>query len=485
MLPIGSDSGMTMSLGFESSQEVAVMGSKEAPMSYNLSTPEDVLRLIKDEKIQGIDLRFTDLSGLWQHFLVPSTAFDLESVGRGVRFDGYSISRVQGGQEGDMLALPDPMSAFLDPFAESPTLVLICNIRDPIAGQSDTRDPRHIAQKAEAYLQTMQIGDTANFGLEFEDFVFDEVRDHQSTNDDHYAIRTAEANWSTARGGKPEWGHIPRRSQDYFAVPPADILQDIRTQVGATLEKIGVRSEAHHREIATRGRGEIGMRFATLSRMADNVMIFKYVVDNVARQRGMNGSFVLNAMFGGNGSGTRVHQSIWQGERPLFAGDGYAGSSALMRHYIAGLLAHAPALLEICEPMAAPWPRRVPVTEAPVNLACSQSNRAVECHIPIHSASPTARRVGFRCADPSCNPYLAFAAMLMAGIDGFHNRLYGVDPDEPIETRYNLPPLERAKTPSAPRSLDALEADQDFLLKGDVFTPDLIETISATRRCGR
>jgi glutamine synthetase len=447
-------------------------------MSYNLNSPEDVLRVIKDEKIQMIDLRFTDLSGLWQHFSVPPNLFDLESVERGVGFDGCSIGRLQGSQEGDMLALPDPMSAFLDPFAETPTLGLICNIRDPITGQRDPRDPRHIAQKAEAYLQTMQIGDTANFGLELEHFVFDDVRDDQSANDDHYEIRTAEANWSTARGGEPEWGHIVPRKEDHCAVPRTDVLQDIRTQLVTTLKKVGVTAEARHHGIGTHGQGEIGMRFATLSRMADNVMIFKYVVDNVARQRGMDGSFVLNSLFGDSGAGTRVHQSIWQGERPLFAGDGYAGSSALMRHYIAGLLEHAPALLEICAPTAAAWHGRLPCSEAPVNLIGSQSNRAAECNIPISSASRKAKRVGFRCGDPSCNPYLAFAAMLMAGIDGFHNRLYGFDPDEPIKTVCDFPVLEPATTLSAQSFLDA---DHAFLLKGEVFTPDVIEAQISNR----
>jgi len=418
-----------------------------------------------------IDLRFTDLSGLWQHFSLPPSVFDLESVERGVAFDGWSIRRPQGIMPGGMLAVPDPMSAFLDPFAEVPTLVLICSLCDAITGQIDTCDPRHIAQKAEAYLQTMQIGDTANFGLEFEHFVFDEVRSDLSTNLDHYETHAAEADWSTAHSDRPGRDHTPRRREDHFAAPPAGVLQDIRTQVVATLEKVGVKAEADHRTIAKNGQGEIGMRFATLTRMADNVMVFKYVVDNVARQRGMTGSFVLNSLFGDNGSGIRVHQSIWQGERPLFAGDGYAGSSALMRHYIAGLLEHAPALLEICAPIDAPYRRRVPGSEALVDLDCTQRNRPAECLIPTYSASPKAKRVGFRCGDPSCNPYLAFAAMLMAGIDGFHNRLYGIDPDEPIETLYDIPQPRPTKTGSP----DALEDDHAFLLTGNVFTPDIIE----------
>jgi glutamine synthetase len=450
-------------------------------MSYNLSTPDDVLRTIKDDKIQMIDLRLTDLSGLWQNFLVPPSNFDLESVERGVGFDGSSISWFQEIQQSDMLALPDPASAFLDPFAEMPTLVLICNIRDPVTGQSDTRDPRYIAQKAEAYLQTTQIGDTANFGLELDHFVFDEVRSEQSPNYAHYEKYPAEPNWSTARRGGPGWGHSVRRKDD-FPVPPADVLEDVRTQVVATLEKVGIKVEAQFANVATYGHGEIDMRFATLTRMADNVMMFKYVVDNVARQRGMTATSVMNSLFGDNGSGMRVHQSIWQGKRPLFAGDGYAGSSALMRHYIAGLLEHAPALLEICAPMADPNRRLVPGSEAMVNLGCSQSNLSAACHVPIGSAHPKTKYVRFRCPDPSCNPYLAFAAMLMAGIDGFHNRLYDFDPDEPIEPLYDLPPPELAKTLSAQGSLDALEADHAFLLAGNVFTPDVIDTHLSYKR---
>jgi glutamine synthetase len=442
-------------------------------MSYDLNAPEDVLRVIKDEKIQMIDLRFTDLTGLWQKFSVPPNVFSLESMERGVGADGCSGNWIRGDQECDMLALPDPMSAFLDPFGETPTLVLICNVRDAKTGQSDSRDPRHIAQKAEAYLQTMQIGDTANFGLELGHSAFDAVREDQSANDDHYHLRTPAANWTTTRGKEPEQSHILRHKEDYFAVPPADVLQDIRTQVVAILRQLGIKAEARHH--GTSGQREIGMHFATLSRMADNVMIFKYVVDNVARQRGLNGSFVLNSLLGDNGSGTCVHQSIWQGERPLFAGDGYAGSSALMRHYIAGLLEHAPALLEICAPMASGWRSRVQGSEAPVNLAFSPRNRAAECHIPMASAGREAKRVGFRCGDQSCNPYLAFAAMLMAGIDGFHNRLYGVDPDEPIKTVHDFPLLE-------PAARSSLEADCDFLLRGDVFTPDVIEAQLSHRR---
>ena len=449
-------------------------------MSYNLKTPEDVLRAIKDDKIQMIDLRFTDLSGLWQHCSVPPSVFGLESFEDGVGYSGSSIRGFQEIQESDMLAIPDPASAFLDPFTEMPVLVLICNIRDPVTGKSCTRDPRSIAQKAEAYLQTMQIGNTANFGLELEHFMFNEVRNDQSANHDYYEAAAAGANWSAARRVGPGQGHILRPKQG-CPVPSADLLQDVRTQMVATLEQIGIKVGAPHHEVATGGQGGIDMRYATLTRMADNMMVYKYVVENVARQCGMTATFMPRLRFGDHGSGMRVHQSIWQGEQPLFAGDGYAGTSALMRHYIAGLLEHAPALLSICAPRANSYRRLVPGFEAPANPGYSQRNHPAACRSPTDSPNPKAKRVEFRCPDSSCNPYLAFAAMLMAGIDGFHNRLYNVDPGEPID-RYidGLPSREPARIPSASgsleESLDALEADHAFLLKGEVFTSDVIET---------
>ena len=319
-------------------------------MPYDLKTPEDVLRTIKDDKIAMVDLRFTDVPGLWQHFSVPPSALDLDSFEDGVGFDGSSIRGFQEIQESDMLVIPDPASGFLDPFTEAPTLVLICNIRDPVTGQSYSRDARYIAQKAEAYLQSTRIGDTAYFGPELEHFVFNQVRYDQSTNYGYYEIDAVEANWSAARREGPGLGHILRPKEGYFPVPPADVLQDARTEMVSTLENIGIRVEAHHHEVATGGQGEIDMRFAPLTRMADNVMIYKYVVKNVARKRGMTATFMPKPLFGDNGSGMHVHQSIWQGERPLFAGEGYAGSSEIMRHYIGGLLKHAPGLLAICAP---------------------------------------------------------------------------------------------------------------------------------------
>ena len=453
-------------------------------MSLNCTTAEDVLKTIADRKIEMVDLRFTDLPGLWQHFSVPPSALEPDSFVDGVGFDGSSIRGFQEIQESDMLVIPDPATAFLDPFAEAPTLVLICNIRDPVTGQSYSRDVRHIAQKAENHLKRTGIGDTAYFGPELEHFVFNEVRYDQSTNFGYYEIDAAEANWNTRRANGPGLGHKLRPKEGYFPVPPADLLQDARTEMVITLERIGIPIEAHHHEVATGGQGEIDMRFTTLTRMADNVLIYKYVVKNVARKRGMTATFMPKPLFGDNGSGMHVHQSIWQRERPLFAGNGYAGSSDMMRHYIGGLLKHAPALLAICAPTVNSYRRLVPGFEAPVNLGYSQRNRSAACRIPMYSENPKAKRVEFRCPDPSCNPYLAFAAMLMAGLDGIENRM---NPGEPIDKNlYDLPPEELKEVPSAPGSLeealDALEADHQFLLKGDVFTQDVIQTHLAYKR---
>lgn len=447
-------------------------------MSYDCKNPEDVLKTIKDDKIEMVDLRFADLPGLWQHFSVPPRALNLDSFADGVGFDGSSIRGFQEIQESDMMVVPDPTTAFLDPFTEAPTLVLICNIRDPITGASYTRDVRYVAQKAETYLKETAVGDAAYFGPELEHFVFNEVRYDQGVNYGYYEIDAIEANWNAANTNGPNLGHKLRPKEGYFPTPPADALQDVRTNMVSILEQLGIPVEAHHHEVATGGQGEIDMRFATLTRMADNVMIYKYVVKNVARKRGMTATFMPKPLFGDNGSGMHVHQSLWKGGLPTFAGDGYAGSSELMRHYIGGLLKHAPALLAICAPTVNSYRRLVPGFEAPVNLGYSARNRSAACRIPMYSSNPKTKRVEFRCPDPACNPYLAFAAMLMAGLDGIQKR---IDPGDAIDKNlYDLPPEELAKVPSAPGSLeealDALEADHQFLLKGDVFTRDVVET---------
>jgi glutamine synthetase len=455
-------------------------------VSYNCKTPEDVLKAIKDDNIEMIDLRFTDIPGLWQHFSVPPRALNLDSFTDGIGFDGSSIRGFQEIHESDMLVMPDPATAFADPFTEARTLVLICNISDPVTGQKYTRDARHIAQKAEAYLRQTGIGDTAYFGPELEHFVFNEVRYDQASNFGFYEIDAVEANWNARRGGDSlqSLGHKLRPKEGYFPVPPADQLQDARTRMVCVLEDIGIQVEAHHHEVATGGQGEIDMRFAPLTQMADSVMIYKYVVKNVARQRGMTATFMPKPLFADNGSGMHVHQSLWQGERPLFPGTGYADSSDTMRWYIGGLLKHAPALIAICAPTVNSYRRLVPGFEAPVNLAYSQRNRSAACRIPVYSPSPKAKRVEFRCPDPACNPYLGFAAMLMAGLDGIRQRM---NPGDPMDKDlYDLPPEELASVPLAPGSLEqalnALEADQEFLLAGDVFTPDVVETYLRYKR---
>jgi len=453
-------------------------------MTQESKGSESLLKTIKDNKVEMIDLRFTDIPGLWQHFSVPPRAFDHDAIVDGVGFDGSSIRGFQEIQESDMLVVPDPATAFLDPFSEVPTLVVICTIRDPITGESYSRDARHIAEKAEAFLKGTGVGDAAYFGPELEHFVFDGVRYDQGTNYGFYEIESHEANWDAGEVNGPSLGHKLRPKEGYFPVPPADTLQNARTEMVLLLEKLGIQVEAHHHEVATGGQGEIDMRFTTLTRMADNVMIYKYVVKGVARRRGMTATFMPKPLFGDNGSGMHVHQSIWKAKKPVFAGDGYAGSSERMRYYIGGLLKHAPALCAICAPTVNSYRRLVPGFEAPVNLGYSQRNRSAACRIPMYSADPKAKRVEFRCPDPAANPYLCFAAMLMAGLDGIERR---ISPGDPIDKNlYDLPPQEMAKVPKAPGTLDealhALEGDHKFLLEGDVFTKDVIETYLSYKR---
>ena len=453
-------------------------------MQYECKSPEDLLKAIKDNKIEMIDLRFTDIPGLWQHFSVPPRALDRDAIVEGVGFDGSSIRGFQEIQESDMLVVPDPATAFLDPFAEASTLALICNIRDPVTGESYSRDARFVAQKAETYLAGTGIGDSSYFGPELEHFVFNGVRYDQGTNYGFYEIDAQEANWDAGEGNSPTLGHKLRPKEGYFPVPPADTLQDTRTEMVLLLEKLGIPVEAHHHEVATGGQGEIDMRFAKLTRMADNVMIYKFVVKGVARKRGMTATFMPKPLFGDNGSGMHVHQSIWKEKKPIFAGDGYAGSSEVMRYYIGGLLKHAPALCAICAPTVNSYRRLVPGFEAPVNLGYSQRNRSAACRIPMYTTDPKAKRVEFRCPDPAANPYLCFAAMLMAGLDGIQRR---INPGDPIDKNlYDLPPEEMARVPKAPgtldEALDALEKDHKFLLEGNVFTQDVIDTYLSYKR---
>ena len=437
------------------------------------TTPADVLKMAADVKI--IDFKFIDLPGTWQHTSIPAVKLDEDSFAEGIGFDGSSIRGFQEIHESDMLLMPDPTTAFIDPVLEVPTLSIICDVADPITRQPYSRDPRHIAHKAEAYLKQTGIADTSFWGPEAEFFIFNDVKYHQDTNSAYYEVDSQEGWWNSGMGGRG--GQIPPK-RGYFPVPPTDTLQDIRSKMVLTLMDVGVPIEVHHHEVATAGQSEIGMRFATLTRMADNLLLYKYIIKNVARQNGLTATFMPKPLFGDNGSGMHCHQSLWNGGTNVFYNEsGYAQLSDTAKYYIGGLLKHAAALLALCAPTTNSYRRLVPGFEAPVNLAYSQRNRSAICRIPVYSSSPKAKRVEFRAPDPTCNPYLAFSAMLMAGLDGIQNR---IDPGDPMDKDlYELPPEELKLIKQVPGSLDdvlrALEADHEFLLRGDVFTMDLLE----------
>jgi glutamine synthetase len=446
---------------------------------------KEVLEFAKKSGVVMVDLRFTDWPGMWQHCSFPVSEIDELTFEEGLGFDGSSIRGWQTINESDMLMVPDPSTAFIDPFLDHPTLVLVCDIVDPITRERYSRDPRWIARKAENYLKQTGIGDTANFGPEPEFFLLSDAR--FSTGPDHgfYSIDSLEGAWNSGReepGGN--LAYKPRHNEGYFPVPPTDSLQDIRTEMVLAMQKLGVAVEAHHHEVATAGQCEIDMRFGTIVRMADQMLLYKYVVKNIANQRGLTATFMPKPVFDDNGSGMHLHQSIWRDGKPLFAGDGYAGLSQVGLHYIGGILKHSRALAAFSNPTTNSYKRLVPGFEAPVNLAMSSRNRSASCRIPMYSPSPKAKRVEVRYPDPSCNPYLTFASMLMAGLDGIENK---IDPGEPLEKNiYALTPEEAEGIPVLPASLgealSELEADHDFLLKGDVFTEDALETWVAYKR---
>ena len=442
-------------------------------------TPKEVLELAKTKGAKMVDLKFMDLVGTWQHFSVPIHQLDEGSFEEGYGFDGSSIRGWAPIHASDMLVIPDASTAQLDPFLTYvPTLSMICNIFDPITKEAYTRDPRHVAQKAEAYLLSTGIGDTAFFGPEAEFFIFDEIRFDQNAHSGYYYIDSEEGWWNTGREEGPNLGYKARHGGGYFPAPPSDSQTDIRMEMVQILQDAyGIEIEAEHHEVATAGQAEIDMKYAPLVECADHLMRFKYVVKNVARRHGKTATFMPKPIFQDNGSGMHTHQSIWKDGKPLFAGDKYGGLSEMAMHYIGGLLRHAPALCALTNPTTNSYKRLVPGYEAPINLVYSSRNRSASIRIPMYSASPKAKRVEYRTPDPSCNGYLAFAAQLMAGLDGIENRL---DPGEPLDKNiYGLSPEEMAGIPSAPGSLsealDNLEKDHDFLLKGDVFTPDLID----------
>ena len=443
-----------------------------------LKTASDALKFIQDENVEVVDLRFIDFPGIWQHFSVPARSLDVDDFESGLGFDGSSIRGWQSINESDMLIMPDPTTGFIDPFMARKTLVFISDIRDPITGEDYTRDPRHIARKAVSYLASTGLGDTAFFGPEAEFFVFDDIRFDQNEHSGFYYIDSEEGRWNSGRDEQPNLGYKPRYKEGYFPVPPTDSQQDLRSEMMLIMEEIGVPVEAQHHEVATGGQGEIDMRFAPMVEMADRMMKYKYVVKNTARRYNKTATFMPKPLFNDNGTGMHTHLSIWNGGENLFAGDGYAGLSEMALHAIGGILRHAPALLAFTNPSTNSYKRLVPGFEAPVNLAYSRRNRSAAVRIPMYSNSPKAKRAEFRCPDPSCNPYTAFAALLMAAIDGVTTK---ADPGEPLDRDlYDLPPEELSKVPTTPGSLrDALGAladDHEFLTKGDVFTEDVIET---------
>ncbi len=446
-----------------------------------LETVADVLKLGKE--VEMVDLRFTDLLGMWHHFTVPARELTEELFEEGIGFDGSSIRAFQEIHESDMILIPDASTALVDQIYEVPTLVLICDIYDPVTLQPYTRDARYVAKKAEAYLKQTGVADISYWGPEAEFFLFDSVRYGGGTNSAFHYIDSAEAWWNSGgEGGKG--GQIPPK-RGYFPVPPTDTKQDVRSKIVMALEASGVPVELHHHEVATAGQAEIDLRYGTLVRMADGIQIYKYLVKNVARQNGLTATFMPKPLFEDNGSGMHVHQSLWRGDTNVFFDEtGYAQLSDTAKYYIGGLLAHAPALLALVAPTTNSYRRLVPGFEAPVNLAYSQRNRSAVCRIPMYSKSPKAKRVEFRAPDPACNPYLCFAALLMAGLDGVQNQ---IDPGEPMDKDlYDLPAEEARKVKQVPGSLSAvlsaLEADYEFLLRGDVFTPDLIEAYIQYKR---
>jgi glutamine synthetase len=440
-------------------------------------TPKEVIDLAKKNSAVMVDLKFMDLLGTWQHFTVPISELEEHMFEEGLGFDGSSIRGWQAINASDMLVIPNSDTGVMDPFTKEPTLSMIGNIVDPITKEKYSRDPRNIAMKAEAYLKSTGLGDTAYFGPEPEFFIFDDVRYESDINHAAYFVDSSEGNWNTGRDEGPNLGYKPRYKEGYFPAAPSDSLNDIRTEMTLLMEKVGIQMECHHHEVASGGQCEIDMRFSPLVKCADNLMWYKYIVKNVARRHNKTATFMPKPIFGDNGSGMHVHQSIWKGGKPLFAGNGYAGFSEMGMHYIGGILKHARALAALVAPTMNSYKRLVPGFEAPVNLAYSSRNRSAAVRIPMYSASPKAKRLEARFPDPSCNGYLAFSAMLMAGLDGIENK---IDPGEPLDKDiYALGPEELANIPRLPGSLDealnCLEEDHQFMLKGDVFTQDVVD----------
>jgi len=440
-----------------------------------MADPKKVLSTIKDHDVKYVDFRFTDPRGKWQHLAQSVRTVDEDMLTEGVMFDGSSIAGWKAINESDMLLLPDLDTAVLDPFAAQPSLILFCDVLEPLTGQNYARDPRSIAKGAEAYLKSTGLGDTAFFGPEAEFFVFDDVRFEVSMNRNFFEFESSEGPYVSGKAfeeGNP--GHRPPVKGGYFPVPPVDSASDLRAEMLTTMGDMGVEIEKHHHEVAP-SQHELGIKFSTLVKCADSMQIYKYVVHNVANSYGKTATFMPKPVMGDNGSGMHVHQSIWKGGQPLFAGSGYADLSELALYYIGGIIRHAKALNAFTNPTTNSYKRLIPGFEAPVLLAYSSRNRSASCRIP-YVASPKGKRVEVRFPDPSANPYLAYAAMLMAGLDGIQNRIHPGDPMD--KNLYDLPPEELKDVPtvcgSLREALKSLEADNEFLKKGDVFTDDLI-----------
>ena len=455
--------------------------TKRTPTKGNAAaTSTRAQDLIRSNDLLMVDLKFVDLPGTWQHFSIPVDQFTEDLFSEGIGFDGSSIRGFQHIHESDMLLVADPSTAIIDPACTVPTLSLVCNVLDPLSRQPYTRDPRYVAQKAERYLTESGIADISYWGPEAEFFVFSNIRFDAGPQFAYHFVDSEEGIWNSGLvSDTPNLGHRPRWKEGYFPVPPSDSLQDLRSEMALKMIAAGIEVEVHHHEVATGGQNEIDMHFGTLTQMADHLMLYKYIIKNVARARGKTATFMPKPLFGDNGSGMHCHQSLWKGSENLFFdAKGYALISQTAKWYIGGLLAHSPALLALCAPTTNSYRRLVPGFEAPVNLIYSQRNRSAGVRIPVYSTSPKSKRIEYRCPDASCNPYLAFAAMLMAGLDGIRNR---IDPGQPMDKDlYELEPDDAAAIKQVPGSLsetlDALEADHAFLLEGDVFTPDLIET---------
>lgn len=447
-------------------------------MGKSASHVQEILSYIKSNKIQFVDFKFMDFPGQWQHFTVPSSELKSDSFEDGFGFDGSSIRGWKSIHESDMLLIPDAETMFFDPFIEAPTISLICDVYEPATKEKYDRCPRNIAQKAEAYLKSTGLADTSYFGPEAEFFVFDDVRFDSGPNFSFYSVDSIEGKWNSGREENPNLGYKPRYKEGYFPVPPTDQLMDLRNEMVQNLINIGIEVEAQHHEVASGGQCEIDMKFKPLLRAADQLLMFKYVIKNTAKKRGKTVTYMPKPIFGDNGSGMHVHTSLWLKGKPLFAGGGYAGLSEMALYFIGGVLKHAPSLLSFTNPITNSYKRLVPGFEAPVNLAYSQRNRSASVRIPMYSNSPKAKRIEFRCPDPAANPYLAFSAIMMAGLDGIMNR---IDPGDPLEKDiYDMSPEELKDVPSTPESLAhslrALAEDHEYLLKGNVFTEDVVRT---------